>query len=188
MSKYWAKVCCVTFQIAIKTCNLRNALITCYLWMVAGLNLEPLLLCECTMDRKKILVVDDDAVILKALAFKLTSQGYDVLTATEGAEAVSVVRRTKPDLILLDVSFPPDSGHSVAWDGFKIMQWLGRVEEAAKIPIIVITGGDPEMMKDRSLTSGAVAFFHKPIDHDELVTVIRKILGQDAAPEPPAKA
>ncbi|HKI70408.1 MAG TPA: response regulator, partial [Verrucomicrobiae bacterium] len=98
------------------------------------------------MDRKKILVVDDDTVVLKAFTFKLTSKGYDVLTALEGAEAVSVVRRAKPDLILLDVSFPPDvgSGGGVVWDGFKIMDWLRRVDEAATIPIIMITGGDPE--------------------------------------------
>ena len=141
------------------------------------------------MDRKKILVVDDDAVILKSLAFKLASKDYDVMTATEGGEAVNIIRRAKPDLILLDVSFPPDVAHGggVVWDGFKIMAWLRRVEEAATIPIIIITGGDPVKIKDRSLTSGAVAFFHKPLDHDELVNVIRKTLGQNAAPEPSAK-
>src|SRR5437773_11788864 len=63
---------------------------------------------ENIMNRKKILVVDDDRVILKALSIKLNAKGYDVLTATDGSEAVTAVRTHKPDLILLDISFPPD--------------------------------------------------------------------------------
>ena len=129
---------------------------------------------------KKILIVDDDAVIIKTTSAKLKSRGYQVAAAMDAAEAVSAIRQDKPDLILLDISFPPDVG-SVDWDGFKIMAWLQRMDEAKDIPIIVITGGDPAKYKDRSLATGAVAFFHKPIQHDELLTVIAKILS-DAQP------
>ena len=54
------------------------------------------------------------------------------------------------------------------------MNWLRRLEEAKDIPIIVITGGDPAKYKDRALAAGAVSFFHKPINNDELLTVIRR--------------
>ena len=130
------------------------------------------------MNRKKILVVDDSLVILKTTSMKLTANGYDVCTAEDGAGAVSAVRRDKPDLILLDLSFPPDVAHGggVPWDGFLIMQWLQRFDEAKGVPIIVITGGDPVKYKDRALAAGAVSFFHKPINNDELLTVIRKTL------------
>ena len=130
------------------------------------------------MNRKKILVVDDSIVILKTISMKLTSNGYEVCTAQDGAEAVSAVRRCKPDLILLDLCFPPDVAHGgvVAWDGFLIMDWLRRLDEAKSIPIIVITGGDPMKYKDRALAAGAVSFFHKPINSDELLTAIRKTL------------
>jgi CheY-like chemotaxis protein len=135
------------------------------------------------MNPKKILVVDDSPVILKALSMKLRSNGYNVFTADEGGAAVSIVRREKPDVILLDISFPPDIGHGggVPWDGFLIMEWLRRIEEAKNIPIIIITGGDPVKYKDRALAAGAVNFFHKPLDNDDLLNVIRKTLGEDTA-------
>ena len=133
------------------------------------------------MNRKSILVVDDNHVILKTLSMKLTGCGYDVFTAEDGAEAVSTVRRSKPDLILLDLSFPPDVAHGggVPWDGFMIMNWLRRLEESKGIPIIVVTGGDPGKYKDRALAAGAVSFFHKPVNSDDLLTVIRTTLGED---------
>ena len=115
---------------------------------------------------------------------KLTAQGYDVVTAEDGGGAVSAVRQEKPDLVLLDLSFPPDVAHGggVAWDGFLIMNWLRRLEEGKHLPIIVITGGDPVKNKDRALAEGAVSFFHKPINNDELLTVVRKTLGEDNNP------
>jgi two-component system, cell cycle response regulator len=140
------------------------------------------------MSRKKILVVDDSLLILRLMSIKLTANGYDVVTAEDGGTAVSTVRKEKPDLILLDLSFPPDVGHGggVAWDGFLIMEWLQRLEEARNIPIIVITGGDPAKFKDRALAAGAVSFFHKPIENDALLTVIRQTLGENTAETQPS--
>lgn len=135
--------------------------------------------------RPKILVVDDSAVILKTLSFKLKSKGYDVFTALDGAEAVSTARKEKPDLILLDISFPPDVAHGggVPWDGFLIMEWLRRLDELKRTPIVVITGGDPMEYEKRALDAGAVAFFQKPLDHDGLIDVIRQIVA--ASPTSP---
>ena len=141
------------------------------------------------MDRKKILIVDDSAVIVAALSLKLRTKGYEVITAADGAAAVSAARREKPDLILLDISFPPDVGHGggVPWDGFLIMDWLRRLELAKDIPVIVITGGDPVKYKERALAAGAVSFFHKPINNDELLAIVSRTLGQsepDSVPQP----
>ena len=135
------------------------------------------------MNGKKILLVDDDPVILKSLSIKLNAKGYEVVTALDGSQAVSAVRTQKPDLILLDLTFPPDVAHGggLAWDGFIIMQWLKRMEEAASIPIIVITGGDPAKYEERARQVGATAFFHKPIDHDGLFDVIGTALGESVA-------
>lgn len=135
------------------------------------------------MSCKKILVVDDNPVVLKALDIKLRSSGYEVLTAIDGSEAVRLARHEKPDLILLDISFPPDVAHGggVGWDGFLIMDWLHRIDEAARIPVIVITGGDPVQYKSKALSAGAVAFFHKPFENDELLEVVRKTLRETAA-------
>ncbi|HLP78682.1 MAG TPA: response regulator [Candidatus Paceibacterota bacterium] len=138
------------------------------------------------MNRRKILVVDDNQVILKTLSLKLKSENYDVITAVDGAEAVSAARTKKPDLILLDLSFPPEVS-GVPWDGFRIIQWLKRLDEAKSIPIVVITGGDAAKYKDRALAEGAVAFFQKPVNNDELLATLRQILGANP-PSAPAPA
>jgi CheY-like chemotaxis protein len=139
------------------------------------------------MNRKKILVVDDNVLILKTVSMKLTANGYDVVTAEDGLGAVSAVRKEKPDLILLDLSFPPNVAHGggVAWDGFVIMNWLGRLDETKNIPIVVITGSDPVEYKARALAAGAISFFHKPINNDDLLTVLREALAKGAVePQP----
>src|SRR5438132_6234667 len=126
------------------------------------------------MNRKKILVVDDSPIVLKALSMKLNANGYEVLTADDGAGAVSVARRELPDLILLDISFPPDVAHGggVPWDGFLILNWLRRLDEGKDVPIVFITGSDPAKYKNRALAAGAVSFFQKPLATDQLLALI----------------
>ncbi len=129
---------------------------------------------------QKILVVDDNEIILKTVSLKLQGAGYRVITALDGAEAVAAARKEIPDLILLDISFPPDVA-GVPWDGFRVMEWFHRLESARKIPVIIITGSEDPKYKERASSSGAVAFFHKPIDHDDLLKVIRATLGPTPA-------
>lgn len=127
--------------------------------------------------KKKILVVDDNEIILKTISLRLQGAGYDVVTALDGSEAVSAARKEAPDLVLLDISFPPDVG-GVEWDGFRIMEWFRRMENVKKTPVIVITGGEDAKNKERAISGGAVAFFHKPVDHDDLLKVVRATLGK----------
>lgn len=137
---------------------------------------------------KKILVVDDDAVIRKTTSMKLKAHGFAVVTAADGPTAISAVRKEKPDLILLDISLPENDG-AMEWDGLLIISWLRRLEEARHIPIVVITGSDPMEYKNRSLAAGAVAFFHKPIDHTDLVSAIDRLVHQNAvSPRPDCAA
>src|SRR5438105_3844378 len=138
------------------------------------------------MNGKSILIVDDNPVELQALSGKLVSNGYDVLSAEDGSAAISVIRQQKPDLILLDIAFPPDVAHGggVAWDGFLILSWVRRIEEAKTIPVIFITGGNPEQYKERALAAGAVSFFQKPYDTTELLGVIRQSLDAQANLDP----
>ena len=141
------------------------------------------------MSPKKILIVDDDAVFVKALSLLLRAKGYQVLTAEDGASTISTVRREKPDLILLDLNFPPDVAHggTVNWDGFRIMEWLRRMDEAKGIPIIVITVADSAKDQDRCRAPEVAGFFRKPVDNDELLHTIRKALEGKTRTELPAK-
>src|SRR5665213_3025952 len=125
---------------------------------------------------KKILIVDDNEVVIKTITLKLQGAGYHVIGAMDGADAVAAARRETPDLILLDISFPPDVG-SVEWDGFRIMEWFHRLDTARKIPIIIITGSEDPLTKEKATQSGAVAYFQKPLEHDYLLKVIRATLG-----------
>ena len=128
---------------------------------------------------KTILIVDDDPVILKTISSKLGYDGYSVVTAQDGSEAIGAVRDAKPDLIVLDINFPPDvgAGGRVTWDGFQIMSWLRGLKEANHIPFIIMSSGDPAQYERPSLARGALAFFRKPVDHKGLLLVIKKALG-----------
>jgi len=139
---------------------------------------------------KKILVVDDDQVILKTLSIALISNGYQVFTASDGPGAVSVVTRERPDLILLDLLFPPDAANvgGALQDGFFIIEWLRRMGEAGDIPIIIISGDKSAKDKKNALATGAVGFFPKPIDRIALLATIRATLGEDAGDKMPASA
>src|SRR5262249_1004225 len=99
--------------------------------------------------------------------------------ATEGAIAVSTARQEKPDLIVLDINFPPEVGAAgLQWNGFTIMQWMRRFQEASAIPVIIITSGEPEKFKDKALAAGAAAFFQKPINNQEFLMTVRRLIGQ----------
>jgi DNA-binding response OmpR family regulator len=139
---------------------------------------------------RRILVVDDDKLILKTTSFKLKAAGYEVLTAEDGGSAIRQVRQLRPDVILLDLNFPPDVGHGggIPWDGLLILSWIRRTTGAQKIPVIVITGGDLEKYKARFVEAGVLDVFLKPIDHETLLAAIRWAIDEeDAEQESTAK-
>jgi CheY-like chemotaxis protein len=127
----------------------------------------------------RILVIDDDAVVLQALSLKLRREGYEVDGAADPSSALRFLRHGKPVLILLDIHLTPDVatyGGSLSWDGFGMMSWLRRLEEAKHIPIIIITGSETAGFEAKALAEGAAGFFRKPIDYAALLAVIRKTL------------
>jgi two-component system chemotaxis response regulator CheY len=134
------------------------------------------------MSQKKVLIVDDDPVVRKTLSMRLNLEGFAVTLAEDGAAAMSALRADPPDLVLLDVAFPPDVAHGggVWRDGLTLLAWLRRMDEAKSIPVIMISGNDsPEQIK-RARAAGAAGYFPKPINHDMLAVVIRQLLGLPA--------
>lgn len=128
---------------------------------------------------KTILVVDDNKVVLKAMYFTLTSKGYRVLMAESGAETITLLRKEKPDLILLDLDFPPDAANvgGNLRDGFLIIDWARRMCDAEKIPVIIISSTDPAKYKERAEAAGILTFFHKPVDKEKLLEAVHAKLG-----------
>lgn len=130
--------------------------------------------------RKKVLVVDDDKVIIKALSNALRAKGYEALASLDGSEAIRLVRQEQPDLILLDIHFPPDVGHGggVAWDGFLILSWLRRMDEAKDTPVVIMSRADPAQYQERCRALGVVEFLQKPVDLEKLLTVLGQVLAE----------
>jgi CheY-like chemotaxis protein len=136
---------------------------------------------------KTILIIDDDAVIVSILSRKLRARGYDIATAADPPEALAAIRDSSPDLILLDLGFPPDISFSGAahLDGFGLIRWLRFSGVGSQIPIFIVSGESPDRCKDRCLAEGAAAFFQKPIDFQRLFLSIEQTLWKDADPARP---
>ena len=131
------------------------------------------------MNGKTILIVDSNTADAEALSAKLLGEGYEVLAANDGAEAVGTVRTRKIDLMLLNTTFPPDVAHGggVMQDGFTILDWLRRLEEAQGLRTIMITADDASQHAARARASGAIGLFQEPINCDALLGLIRQTLG-----------
>jgi two-component system KDP operon response regulator KdpE len=119
--------------------------------------------------RAKIMIVDDDPALRQALNLRLRANSYETVAACDGYSALALAQKEHPDLILLDLGLP-------AGDGFAVMRHLQQFPALAAIPVIVLTARDPQANEKPTLESGAVAFFQKPADNDELLEVIRVCL------------
>jgi DNA-binding response OmpR family regulator len=121
------------------------------------------------MNRAKIMVVDDDPDIRQALSLRLRANNFDTVNVCDGYSAIAMAQKEHPHLIILDLGLP-------AGDGFAVLKNLQQYPALSVIPVIVVTARDPEGNEKRTLESGAVAFFQKPVDNEELLGVIRASL------------
>lgn len=126
---------------------------------------------------KKILVVDDNPVVLKAMSLLLNSRGYHVLTTESAEETISLLGRQKVDLILLDLEFPPDPA-SVLSDGIMALDWARLYGTARHIPVFIISSLEPEKYRKRAEAAGIEVCFRKPVDEKKLLEAIRAELGE----------
>ncbi len=124
---------------------------------------------------RKILVVDDDLIIQRTVQSALEKKGYQVLIAGDISMALGQVRKEKPDLILLDLTFPlggPSDALGPLHDGFFVIEWLRYATGSKKIPIIIISGTSPKEYKSHIISAGVVDCFQKPLDHVALLAAI----------------
>lgn len=120
---------------------------------------------------KRILVVDDEAKLLKAVAVTLRGEDYEVMTANNGAEAIISLSKTVPDLIVSDIRMP-------GMDGFQLAKTLRQNARTEMIPIVFLTAKDERKDRLQSLRSGVDAYLTKPFDPEELLVVIANILNR----------
>jgi DNA-binding NarL/FixJ family response regulator len=118
---------------------------------------------------KRILVVDDEAKLLRAVAVDLRGEGYDVATARSGAEALALVAQSLPDLIVSDIRMP-------GMDGYQLARRLRENARTVIIPIIFLTAKDTSADRIEGFRAGVDAYLTKPFEPDELLVVIAGIL------------
>lgn len=121
----------------------------------------------------KILVVDDEALLVKGIRFNLQNEGYEVITGSDGLEAVKLVREEKPDLLVLDVMMPNMDG----------MTACSKIREFSNIPIILLTAKTDDMDKLMGFDHGADDYLTKPFNILELKARIRALLRRAGASE-----
>ena len=121
----------------------------------------------------KILVVDDEELLVKGIRFNLQNDGYEVLTASNGLEAVKLAQETAEDLIVLDVMMPEMDG----------MAACARIREFSNVPIILLTAKTDDMDKLMGFDSGADDYITKPFNILELKARIRALLRRSGTAE-----
>ena len=120
---------------------------------------------------KKILVVDDEPDVASLLTLMLEAQGYLVVLASDGQEALEMARKEKPDLVLLDVMLPRLSGYKVA-------RMIKFDEKYRHVPVILLTAKTQEKDRAMGLEMGVDDYITKPFDADKLIAKIKEILSK----------
>lgn len=122
---------------------------------------------------KKILIVDDEQVNVKMVAYILKANGYDVATAFNGKDGLSTAKKENPDLILLDIMMP-------GMDGYEV---LARIRQDAKFtntPVCMLTAKEKMDDVERAMTLGAKYYIMKPFTSESLLAKVKHALGEQA--------
>lgn len=121
---------------------------------------------------RRVLIVEDERILLQGIQHLLELENFEVLTAIDGAEGITTAIAEHPDLILCDIAMPKK-------DGFDVLEAIRANPETAEIPFVFLTARAEEFSVKRGISLGANAYLVKPFEMDELLTTISRLLGQD---------
>jgi CheY-like chemotaxis protein len=122
------------------------------------------------MQRKTILLADDDPGMIKILSHILAVEGYIILKESNGAAALSTVRDSRPDLIIIDMNMP-------FMTGLEALSRLRNEEPRLETPAILLTANDPDDLREKVEPLGRVKLLEKPFDLEELTKLVQDSLG-----------
>jgi DNA-binding response OmpR family regulator len=129
-----------------------------------------------TRTKQRILVVDDEPDTVELIAFNLKNAGYDIITASDGAEALRKARSHEPELIILDLMLPE-------LDGLEVCKLLRANAATAKIPVLMLTAKAAEVDRVLGLELGAKDYVTKPFSPRELLLRVRNLLTSEEEPQ-----
>ena len=118
-------------------------------------------------EEKRILIADDDPVILRLIQVNLELEGYQVLTANNGIEAVEAATKELPDLVILDIMMP-------RLDGYQACEQLKTAEATKHIPVIFLSAKAQQGDVEKGQSFGVAAYLTKPFDPSELLEVVER--------------
>ena len=119
---------------------------------------------------KRILICDDDPVILRLLEVNLELEGYDVLTAHHGEEALEIATRELPDLVILDIMMP-------RLDGYQTCQKLKAQPSTEPIPVVFLSAKAQASDIEKGKSFGVNEYLTKPFDPNDLLDVVERLVG-----------
>ena len=120
---------------------------------------------------KKILVVDDERDMVEVITASLIAHGYAVIPSYNGEDALALIKKDPPDLIILDIMLPNMNGHQVC----RLLKFDAKYK---KIPIIMLTAKKENEYKEYAEATKADAYFTKPFEHDSLLDKIKELLAE----------
>ncbi len=123
----------------------------------------------------KILIVDDEPFMLRLIEIVLERDGYQLLKAANGSEAVDVATREQPALVVMDAMMPK-------MDGLTALRLLKSDAATREIPVIILTANPNKFTKDDAVSSGATVFLTKPFSPTQLLSEVRRIIARNADP------
>lgn len=121
----------------------------------------------------RILIIDDDAIVIKLAGAILSSAGYEVLSSTDAAVGLEMAMKQKVDLIVLDVMIP-------VINGFNICRLLKSQEKYKKIPIVLLTSRSQEEDRKIGFEVGADEYIAKPIDRENFLNTVKQLLSKSS--------
>jgi len=121
------------------------------------------------LDKKKVLIVDDESHIVELVRVCLEDTDYDIIEAYDGQEALDKARSEKPDLILLDIMLPK-------MDGYEVCKNLKTDDSTKSIPVVMLTAKGQEVDKVKGFQSGADSYMTKPFSPLRLLTELEEKL------------
>jgi two-component system alkaline phosphatase synthesis response regulator PhoP len=133
------------------------------------------------MSKGKILVVDDEIYIVHILDFSLGMEGYDVVTALDGEQALEKIKSEKPDLIVLDIMMPK-------LDGYEVCKTIKSDPATKHVPVILLSAKGRNVDQKMGFDVGADDYITKPFSPRKLVERINQLLGQSITERPASSA
>jgi len=127
------------------------------------------------MDKPKVLLVDDEADIIRSLTIRLRAAGYDVVAAMDAFQATQTAMESQPDIIILDLGIPAGGGHMV-------IQRLQGSSKTCSIPIIILSARCDADNKALAKSEGASIYITKPYKADDVLAAIAELIGPLAKP------